>query len=112
MADITMAVTFSSGALAMSLVFLTRVAAPVVRAFACAAMALLAVHALGVQVTAPVPEATAEVIADVAFGWLMTAVLAVCVRGALRMLPTNPPHQTAADAPLRTTLRCRRVADD
>jgi hypothetical protein len=86
MADVTITIALSLVAIAMSLVFLNRVAPLVAQVLSYVGMAVLGLHTIGVQISAPMTDATAEIIANSVFAWLIIGVFAVCARGAHRLI--------------------------
>ena len=67
MADVTITAALFLVALAMSLVFLSRVTLSMLRVFSYVGMAILGLHTIGVKISAPITEATAEIISNVVF---------------------------------------------
>jgi hypothetical protein len=86
MVNVTVTVAFALYATAMSLAFLTRVVSSAVQTLSYVGVAILGMHAVGVQVVAPVTDASAEIVANVVFAWLMLALFAVCARGVHRLV--------------------------
>jgi len=89
MSDITVAVALSLFAMSMSLVLTGRSSIEVARAIAYIAMAIFGAHSIGIAITAPFPQPLGDTLADVAFAWLMIAMLLIAIRGARRSLLTG-----------------------
>lgn len=87
MTDITFAVAFYLAAISASLMFAKRGSIEVARIYVYSATVIFGMHAFfGVVITAPLASAGAEALSIFGFAWLITATLALIVRGANRVI--------------------------
>ncbi|QNQ11752.1 hypothetical protein [Sphingomonas alpina] len=86
MADISVIFALTLAAISVSLLVIKRASLQTARYFAYSAMTIFGMHAIGVQIVAPISSATVEK-CEIAGGiWLIAGVAIVMVRGLRRAL--------------------------
>jgi hypothetical protein len=83
MTEITSTVALGLAALGLTMIASGRISVEKARSASYGAFAILGLHAVGVNISAPISSQVADTLNIFAFVWLLTATVASCLRGVV-----------------------------